>query len=186
MAQIWSDQFALIFDHGALRREFACKVGNAAKHSAVSRVTQWWRFGLIWCFSLPVTACFVCRCRVVRKLPATCRSGIRWASLAPWQLIRLPRRFYRVGSLFDINWCRLFASTVLCIIGCVISWGMLLKMGRSPALIRRPWHCDGPEGLLLLLFSWLVPLSWLDGSDKLNKVHRTRYSTSKVFECWIK
>ena len=22
----------------------------------------------------------------------------------------------------------------------------MLKMGRFPALIRRPWHCDGPEG----------------------------------------
>ena len=26
----------------------------------------------------------------------------------------------------------------------VISWGMVLKMGRFPALIRRPWYWNGP------------------------------------------
>ena len=55
--------------------------------------------------------------------------------------------------------------------------------GPIAALIRRPWHCDGPEGFIgvvdAVVAQQFAPLSWQAGSDKLNKVHRTRYSTSR-------
>ena len=68
----------------------------------------------------------------------------------------------------------------------------MLKMGRFPALIRRPWHCDGPRGASLVLYCYFIAggaivmtVSFVAfhavdsfGSDKLNKVHREAFDSS--------
>ena len=103
----------------------------------------------------------------------------------PWhrdrRALRATASVLRVGCGCQYHFGGRFPSTVF--LSSAVSYcEENAQNGPIAALIRRPWHCDGPEGFIgcfAVFAQWLVPLSWHYGSDKLNKVHRTHYSSSR-------